>query len=210
MIPLTSGICICRKCAAVVKENFKYIGYEEENNEKTPAYLTELNEMYAQHLLQFIMDSNRPIQDLRVLEIGCFQGDFLNAMLWADVDSVHGCDIADKTNGRFEVFPTIASIIGDYDVISMIHTIEHLPIEELHLLKKKIGTILNPGGIFYSVTNCTYPIETALYDMKEPTHHAFPTQQSYLQWLQFQGSFTMEEFENRWDYSSTCIMTKDI
>ena len=107
----------------------------------------------------------------------------------------------------FPFYNSLANIKGEYDIIALVHTIEHLPSEHLLMLQQMLKTNLKSEGIFYSVTNSAYPIETALFDMKEPTHHSFPTKESYQKW--FPGG-TINEFENRWDYSSTCIMTKGV
>jgi 2-polyprenyl-3-methyl-5-hydroxy-6-metoxy-1,4-benzoquinol methylase len=92
-------------------------------------------------------------QGARVLDIGCADG-ALFRQLHSRIKSGVGTDIALQQsvgNGRFQLIagqlPWDLAARGDFDVVTMLAVVEHLPVEVIPTLREQCSEALKPGGL---------------------------------------------------------------
>jgi len=95
----------------------------------------------------------------RLLDFGCGNGAMLSAIadLWPDWD-LYGSDLSDKTIARLRTIPRfkelfvgpIDAILDRFDLITLIHSLEHLP-EPLEVLRQLGGLLEKSGRLFVQV-----------------------------------------------------------
>jgi len=114
------------------------------------------------------------IEEIKLLEIGCNQGDFLNSIKGDTSFSTLGIDIdkgalayAEKRLGLNVKYGTLESLKFDdnsFNCILASHVIEHLidPISTL----QEIHRILNPGGLFIAMVPCVSHIKAIMHGAK--------------------------------------------
>lgn len=105
----------------------------------------------------------------RVLDIGCGNGEFLEAFVkrgWRAVGVEPGADYAANARARgIDVVQAllteaVARELGTFDVVVLAHVLEHLP--EPEQMVQLIRELLVPGGIFYcEVPNDFNPFQLA-------------------------------------------------
>ena len=124
----------------------------------------------------------------RMLDVGCGNGAMLRAFSQAMPGwSLAGTELGDKYRGTIESIAGVErlytcspwEVSGEFDVISMIHVLEHIPHPEAYL--KQLLTKLRPGGLLivelpHHVAN---PFELLIAD--HCTHFAADTAATLLQ-----------------------------
>jgi 2-polyprenyl-3-methyl-5-hydroxy-6-metoxy-1,4-benzoquinol methylase len=91
-----------------------------------------------------------------ILDIGCANGNFLRAfgstypnwqLSGAEFDSKHACDLQTISNFSCLYSGSLDNINRKFDLITLIHTLEHIPSPQF--LLKQIGKLLNPKGFIF-------------------------------------------------------------
>ena len=110
----------------------------------------------------------------KVLDFGCGNGGFL---LHAETIAMNvaGVELEKRVQkhykGRLNIFPSIESIIGDYDLITAFHVIEHMP-DPKEILKKLAGHLAPRGRLVIEVPSSEDALIT-LYDCDAFQHFTY-------------------------------------
>ena len=110
----------------------------------------------------------------KVLDFGCGNGGFL---LHAETIAMNvaGVELEKRVQkhweGRLNIFPSIESIIGEYDLITAFHVLEHLP-NPKEILKKLAGHLAPKGRLIIEVPSSDDALIT-LYDCDDFQHFTY-------------------------------------
>ena len=140
----------------------------------------------------------------RMLDVGCGNGAMLHAFSQAmPAWSLAGTEIGEKYRRTIESIPAVEELYtcqpwvvpGEFDVITMIHVLEHIPHPEAYL--KRLETKLRPGGLLivelpHHVAN---PFELLIAD--HCTHFAAETATALLQRAGFEVIQTAEDWVSK-------------
>lgn len=217
-----SSLCICNKCGTVQKEICdewlecvnqvyrRYNVYSQAAGKEQRAFDASngLSSSRSSRILEWIKGGSRHHQlkpKGSILDFGCGNGNFLREFQQAYPGwHLTGLEIDDSNKLPIESIPntkhvtgTIDSLEESYDIISMVHVLEHLvdPISLLAQLRKR----LKPGGmLFVEVPN----LITSPFDLFILDHCTHLTLES-LRWILWKGGFQLID-------SSTEVIAKEI
>lgn len=131
-----------------------YVMYAQSSEASEPKVFEGGQEGRSLHLLRKVGKTIRLPRQGRILDFGCGNGSFLRAFSKTrPVWQLAGLELDDRHRSAVEAIAgceglytgDLASIPGRFDVISMMHALEH--IENPVTLLREIGSRLSPGGI---------------------------------------------------------------
>ena len=141
--------------------HYENSGMHEDQDQTIELWLSETAEDDQRHF-----DTLRAsLLNKKVLDFGCGNGGFL---LHAETIAMNvvGVELEKRVQkhykGRLNIFPSIESIIGEYDLITAFHVIEHIP-DPIKILKELSEYLTMNGKIIIEVPNSEDALLT-LYD----------------------------------------------
>ena len=114
----------------------------------------------------------------RILDVGCGRGEFLDVAADAGLET-HGVDLDGAMLAHAAAHQVVEAEALDYlqstpetfDVVSALHVIEHLPVDEGAALVRLGGSRLVPGGSLIVATPNPGSLPTIAHEFwKDPTH----------------------------------------
>lgn len=139
----------------------------------------------SRKLIEFVLENARLENAGKLIDIGCGNGEALanfSAVLpgW----SLYGSELSDKHSGRLNEIDNFVTLYTDlrkepserFDLISMIHALEHIP-EPQSFLGEIIGLFSSKGRLLIEVPN----VETSPFDLLIADHcsHFTPAHLAY-------------------------------